>query len=53
MPAYFGESYWIDPAMYGLPYPPPGAQWVRYWNDAVLVDMYSGEVIDVIRDFFW
>jgi len=53
MPAYFGQNYWIDPAMYGLPYPPPGAQWVRYWNDAVLVDMYSGEVIDVIRDFFW
>lgn len=53
MPAYFGNQYWIDPALYGLPYPPPGAEWVRYWNDAVLVDMYSGEVIDVIRDFFW
>jgi Ni/Co efflux regulator RcnB len=52
-PVYFGENYWIDPGLYGLPYPPPGAQWVRYWNDAVLVDMYSGEVIDVIRDFFW
>jgi Ni/Co efflux regulator RcnB len=52
-PAYFGNQYWIDPALYGLPYPPPGAQWVRYWNDAVLVDMYSGQVIDVIRDFFW
>jgi len=51
--AYLGQQYWIDPALYGLPYPPPGAQWVRYWNDAVLVDMYSGEVIDVIRDFFW
>ena len=52
-PGYFGQQYWIDPAMYGLPFPPPGAQWVRYWNDAVLVDMYSGEVIDVIHDFFW
>ena len=52
-PVYFGQQYWIDPAMYGLPFPPPGAQWVRYWNDAVLVDMYSGEVIDVIHDFFW
>ena len=52
-PAYFGEQYWIDPALYGLPYPPPGTQWVRYWNDAVLVDMYSGQVVDVIRDFFW
>jgi Ni/Co efflux regulator RcnB len=52
-PAYFGQQYWIDPAMYQLPYPPPGTTWVRYWNDAVLVDMYSGQVVDVIRDFFW
>jgi len=52
-PLYFGQRYWIDPGMYQLPYPPPGTQWVRYWNDAVLVDMYSGEVVDVIRDFFW
>ncbi|MEA3058655.1 MAG: hypothetical protein QOE50_67 [Sphingomonadales bacterium] len=52
-PAYLGQQYWIDPAMYQLPYPPPGTTWVRYWNDAVLVDMYSGEVVDVIRDFFW
>ena len=50
---YFGQRYWIDPGMYQLPYPPPGTQWVRYWNDAVLVDTYSGEVVDVIRDFFW
>jgi len=52
-PGYFGQQYWIDPQMYELPYPPPGTQWIRYWNDAVLVDMYSGEVVDVIRDFFW
>jgi Ni/Co efflux regulator RcnB len=52
-PVYFGQQYWIDPAMYELPYPPPGATWVRYWNDAVLVDTYSGQVIDVIHDFFW
>lgn len=52
-PAYYGQRYWIDPRMYNLPYPPPGTQWVRYFNDAVLVDMYSGEVIDVIQGFFW
>lgn len=52
-PVYFGEQFWIDPAMYELPYPPPGTQWIRYWNDAVLVDMYSGEVVDVIHGFFW
>jgi hypothetical protein len=52
-PAYFGQRYWFDPSMYGLPYPPPGTQWVRYWNDAVLVDIYTGEVVDVIQGFFW
>jgi Ni/Co efflux regulator RcnB len=52
-PNYFGQQYWIDPAMYELPFPPPGTQWVRYWNDALLVDMYSGEVVDVIHNFFW
>ena len=52
-PAYYGQRYWFDPGMYGLPYPPPGTQWVRYWNDALLVDMYSGQVIDAIPNFFW
>jgi hypothetical protein len=52
-PAYYGQRFWFDPGLYGLPYPPPGTQWVRYWNDAVLVDVYTGEVVDVIRDFFW
>jgi Ni/Co efflux regulator RcnB len=52
-PSYFSQQYWIDPAQYGLPYPPPGTQWVRYWNDALLVDMYTGQVVDVVRGFFW
>lgn len=52
-PVYFGQQYWIDPAMYELPYPPPGTQWVRYWNDALLVDMYTGQIVDVIQGFFW
>jgi Ni/Co efflux regulator RcnB len=52
-PAYYGQKYWFDPAMYGLPYPPPGTQWIRYWNDALLVDIYSGQVIDAIPNFFW
>lgn len=52
-PNYYDNQYWIDPGMYELPYPPPGAVWVRYWNDALLVDTYSGTVIDVIPGFFW
>jgi len=52
-PAYYGNQYWIDPSLYGLPYPPPGCVWIRYWNDAILVDTYSGTTIDVIPNFFW
>ena len=52
-PAYYGNRYWIDAGQYGLPYPPPGAAWVRYYNDALLIDVYTGTVIDVIPGFFW
>jgi hypothetical protein len=50
---FYGRDYWIDPSYYDLPPAPPGAEWVRYYNDVVLVDMYSGQVLDVIPDFFW
>ncbi len=52
-PSYYGNQFWIDPALYGLPYPPPGAAWVRYYNDVLLIDLYSGTVLDVIPGFFW
>ena len=53
-PSYYGRRYWIDdPYEYRLPYAPPGTVWVRYWDDALLVDRWSGEVIDVIHNFFW
>jgi hypothetical protein len=53
-PNYYSSSYWInDPWMYRLPPAPPGTRWIRYYNDALLVDMWSGEVIDVIHNFFW
>jgi len=52
-PDYYQQGYWIDPAMYGLPYPPPGLQWVRYWNDALLVDTFTGQIVDQIPGFFW
>jgi hypothetical protein len=50
---FFGRDYWIDPIYYHLPPAPPGTEWVRYYNDVVLVDVYSGEVVDVIYDFFY
>jgi Ni/Co efflux regulator RcnB len=53
-PSYYGSNYWInDPWQYRLPYAPAGTRWVRYYNDALLVDTFTGEVVDVIRGFFW
>ena len=53
-PVFWGDSYYIyDPWYYHLP--PAGApyRWIRYYDDAVLVDTASGQVVDVIYDFFW
>jgi Ni/Co efflux regulator RcnB len=53
-PSYYSSSYWLDdPWMYRLPYAPWPYKWVRYYDDALLVNVYSGQVADVIYDFFW
>lgn len=53
-PLFYSQRYWIgDPWQYRLPAAPYGTQWVRYYNDVLLVDTYTGEVVDVIYDFFW
>jgi hypothetical protein len=51
-PSYFSRNYWFNPTQYGLPYAPPGYQWVRYYDDALLVDTWSGQVVDVFYSFF-
>jgi hypothetical protein len=43
----------LDKRPVDVPPAPPGTRWIRYYNDALLVDMWSGEVIDVIHGFFW
>lgn len=51
---FYGNRYWInDPWQYRLPAVYGPYRWVRYYDDVVLVDIYSGEVVDVIYDFFW
>jgi hypothetical protein len=53
-PNYYSSNYWLnDPSMYALPYAPFPFRWVRYYNDAILVNTYTGQVADVIYDFFW
>lgn len=51
---FYGRNYWIsNPSYYRLPPAYGPYRWVRYYDDVLLVDMYSGEVVDVIYDFFW
>jgi len=51
---FFANRYWIDdPWRYRLPQVYGPYRWVRYYDDVLLVDIYNGEVVDVIYDFFW
>lgn len=53
-PSYYQQSYWLDdPWMYRLPPVYGPYRWVRYWDDALLVNIYTGQVVDVLYDFFW
>jgi hypothetical protein len=53
-PSYYRSRFWLDdPWQYRLPYAPPGYRWIRYYDDALLVDTWNGEVVDVIYNFFW
>jgi Ni/Co efflux regulator RcnB len=55
MPSRFYSSrYWInDPFHYRLPPTYGPYRWVRYWDDALLVDLRTGRVVDVLHNFFW
>ena len=47
------DYYFMDWADLGLPPPPPGDQWVRYGPDLLLVDVSTGQVVDVIYNAFY
>jgi len=49
VPAY----YYADWAALGLSAPEPGFQWVRYGPDLVLVNVSTGEVVDVVYGAFY
>jgi|GEM_PF-2259940 len=53
-PLFYSQSYRIyDPWTYHLPAAYEPYHWVRYYDDALLVDGYTGEVVDILYDFFW
>ncbi len=53
-PSYYQSNYWLDdPWMYRLPPAYGPYRWVRYYDDALLVNIYTGQVVDVVHGFFW
>lgn len=51
---FWSNRYWLNNYYsYDLPRPPVGTVWVRYGDDALLIDRYTGEVIQVAYDIFW
>ena len=53
-PSYYRSTYWLnDPWQYRLPPAYGPYRWIRYHDDALLVNIYTGEVVDVVYDFFW
>ena len=51
---YWGRDFWIaDFLAFGLFAPPDGLVWVRYGPDALLIDEYTGEIIQVDYGVFF
>jgi len=55
LPSFFWtRDYWLtDFYAYDLPPPPYGAIWVRVGDDALLIDQYTGEIIEVDYGIFY
>ncbi len=51
---YFASNYWIgDYLMFGLFAPPTDLIWVRVGDDALLIDRYSGDIVQVDYNVFY
>ena len=51
---YFSQNYWLTNwAAYGLFAPPSGLVWVRYGPDVMLVDRYTGQIVQVRYGLFY
>ncbi len=50
---WYTPTYYLDWRAFDLPYPPIGCEWVRVGDDALLVDVWTGEILSVYYDIFW
>jgi Ni/Co efflux regulator RcnB len=50
---FWGRNYWVDRYMdYGLMDPPYGYVWVRYGDDALLVNVENGRILRVVYNLY-
>lgn len=50
---WYHARYYLDWRYYDLPFPPIGCEWIRVGRDALLVDVWTGEILSVWYDLFW
>jgi Ni/Co efflux regulator RcnB len=51
---FWTNNYWInDYDDFALAPPPPGTVWVRDGSDALLIDRYDGQIVQVVYDVFY
>ncbi|MFT3965582.1 MAG: RcnB family protein [Sphingobium sp.] len=53
-PNYYASRYYIaNPGRYRLPPATGTNRWVRHYDDALLVNVRTGRVVQVINGFYW
>lgn len=53
-PLFFQPRFFLnDPWAFRLPPAGDRFRWVRYYDDVLLVDIFTGEVVDSLQNFFW
>lgn len=51
---YYAQGFWITNYLnFGLPWTPDGCEWVRYGPDALLVDVDTGQIVQVEYGVFY
>lgn len=51
--AFYGPSYYVDYAPYGLEPPPYGYEWVRVDSDVLLIEIRTGLIVDILYGFYY
>ncbi len=51
--AFLSANYYVNYDTYGLTVPPYGCRWLRVDGDLLLVEVGSGEIVDILYGFYY